>query len=171
MKKKIKNRKGFTLLELLVVVLIIGVLAAIALPQYKMAIGKSKFNTLKTITKNLVESVQRYYLANGVYPTKHTDLDITFDEMEKTYTDSGEFDFYISDGTVCAVMFKNKRIDCSKEIFGSNIRYSVNIDTNKPTYCFAYSKDTSDLPNRLCRKETGKKRGDCNYTAYCVYTY
>ena len=50
-----KNKNGFTLIEMLVVVLIIGILAGVALPQYNKAVAKSRFAeafaNLKTIAQ------------------------------------------------------------------------------------------------------------------------
>lgn len=59
-------KKGFTLLELLVVVLIIGVLAGIALPQYRKSVEKAKLAEALLSFKTIKESVERYVLANGL---------------------------------------------------------------------------------------------------------
>ena len=62
-----KMCKGFTLLEMLVVVLIIGILAGIALPQYEKSIKKAKLAQLDIAISTAKKNVQLYLDANG-YP-------------------------------------------------------------------------------------------------------
>ena len=56
---------GFTLIELLVVVLIIGILSAVALPQYTIAVEKSRMAEANVILKSLTDACSVYYMANN----------------------------------------------------------------------------------------------------------
>lgn len=69
-------KKAFTLIELLVVVLIIGVLSAIALPQYNIAVNKTHFSNYRTVASSIARSAETYYLANGNWPDSFDVLDV-----------------------------------------------------------------------------------------------
>ena len=62
------KKQGFTLIELLVVVLIIGILSAVALPQYQVAVAKSRLAAVIPTAKDLANALELYYLDHGAYP-------------------------------------------------------------------------------------------------------
>ena len=62
-----KNKLGFTLIEMLVVVLIIGILAGIALPQYQMAVTKAKVASILPLMRRWKDALAEYKLQHGDY--------------------------------------------------------------------------------------------------------
>ena len=78
-------KKGFTLIELLVVVLIIGILSAVALPQYRRAVVKSRYATLKAAGNALTTAQQVYFLENGEYSCEFDNLSISLPPAANCY--------------------------------------------------------------------------------------
>ena len=60
-------KKGFTLIEMLVVVLIIGILAGIALPQYQMAVTKAKVASILPLMRRWHDAIMEYKLQHDDY--------------------------------------------------------------------------------------------------------
>ncbi len=74
--EKTSCKRGFTLIELLVVVLIIGILVAVAVPQYQVAVVKSRVAAIVPLLKSMAQAQESYFLANGEYTNNVYNLDI-----------------------------------------------------------------------------------------------
>src|SRR5210317_2224960 len=63
-----KRIKAFTLIELLIVVAIIAILAAIAVPNFLEAQIRSKVSRVKSDQRSLATAIESYYVDNNSYP-------------------------------------------------------------------------------------------------------
>ena len=71
---KIKNQKGFTLIELMIVVAIIGILAAVALPSYQNYTARAKVSEGLSLANELKTQLAEYYNLNNGWPATHAAL-------------------------------------------------------------------------------------------------
>jgi type IV pilus assembly protein PilE len=162
-----KNKKGFTLIELLVAVLIIGILAAIALPQYKKAVWKTRYATLYQTTNSLAKASEAYRLMAGFYTTDLTQLDINIPAQ------SG-YKFYIlsRDGTSAETWGQQIRSNsCLVYIVFSECTADNNCGRNLKV-CRTY-KDNCDYQffGKICQEATGKPTPAHFSSVYEEYYY
>lgn len=78
---KLNPKKGFTLIELMVVIIIIGILVSIALPNFVAARDRAKISQIKSNGKTLQTMVETYNVDYGQYPSKM--IEITSHESYK----------------------------------------------------------------------------------------
>lgn len=112
-------------MELLVVVLIIGILSAVALPQYKTAVAKARVAKMIPMIRGLKDGMEMDYLYNGNYLIEGSDngREITFDiDMFSGCTNANSLT-WISCPSQSLVF---DRLDCSRQtVAGADTKVKV----------------------------------------------
>jgi len=81
--QKMKAKSGFTLVEILIVVVILGILAAIVIPQFTEASTEAKFSSLKTDLQTLRSQIE-------LYKIQHNDVPPTFGNFVNQMTEKSD---------------------------------------------------------------------------------
>ena len=143
-------KKGFTLIEMLVVVLIIGILSAVAIPQFESAIEKSRVTEALVMSKNIGDAMQRHAQQFPNSPGVTDKRDVADVSLKGgTWITSGThhayqtnlFTYHLS-GTVLVV----ERRDGSSNVY----QFEYNPETTKKTNCILSNGADTELYQPIC---------------------
>lgn len=119
-----ENRKGFTLIELIIVVTIVGILAIVALPKYFANIERAKKSEAVATMSSIREAIMGYYAANGAFPDASTwpiTVNISGEEVLKVVQPiSANFTYDFTPTTTVSATSKGATTLCS---------YTMNVAT------------------------------------------
>ncbi|MCF3011343.1 pilin [Neisseria gonorrhoeae] len=108
-------QKGFTLIELMIVIAIVGILAAVALPAYQDYTARAQVSEAILLAEGQKSAVTEYYLNNGEWPENNGDAGVaSSDKIKGKYVES----VTVAKGVVTAQM---KPSGVNKEIQGKRL--------------------------------------------------
>ncbi|MBH6575207.1 pilin [Neisseria meningitidis] len=97
-------QKGFTLIELMIVIAIVGILAAVALPAYQDYTARAQVSEAILLAEGQKSAVTEYYLNHGEWPSNNTSAGVaTSTDIKGKYVKEVE----VKNGVVTATMLSS----------------------------------------------------------------
>ncbi|HEY9933595.1 TPA: pilin [Neisseria meningitidis] len=97
-------QKGFTLIELMIVIAIVGILAAVALPAYQDYTARAQVSEAILLAEGQKSAVTEYYLNHGIWPANNSSAGVaTSANIKGKYVQSVE----VKNGVVTATMLSS----------------------------------------------------------------
>ncbi|HFC7783921.1 TPA: pilin [Neisseria meningitidis] len=108
-------QKGFTLIELMIVIAIVGILAAVALPAYQDYTARAQVSEAILLAEGQKSAVTEYYLNHGKWPSNNSSAGVaTSTDIKGKYVEKVE----VANGVVTATMLSS---GVNKEIQGKKL--------------------------------------------------
>ncbi|WP_050893366.1 pilin [Neisseria meningitidis] len=108
-------QKGFTLIELMIVIAIVGILAAVALPAYQDYTARAQVSEAILLAEGQKSAVTEYYLNHGIWPANNNSAGVaTSANIKGKYVEKVE----VKNGVVTATMLSS---GVNKEIQGKKL--------------------------------------------------
>jgi type IV pilus assembly protein PilE len=90
-RERARSRRGFTLIELVIVVAVVALLAAVALPAYQDSVRKARRTEAKAALSEAAQMMERYMTEKGTYATARLGVDL---DPPAVYRDRSENGYY-----------------------------------------------------------------------------
>lgn len=169
--RQLLNKKAFTLIEVLVMVLIIGILAAIGVPQYQRALESSRSSEAIVMIGNIVTAQEMQLLQNGYFTPHFSDLMLniplqnnTQDAYAQDSQGEGKFfkyDISGCDGVQCTISAFRKGDD-GQDLYEIRLTGMDNSGNKGQRSCHSSDEFGSKICLLICGVDNLSADGSCN---------